>query len=202
MYRQDRAWADACTSQLISILTPWMAHLAEIVIAPVEQDNKQATDYTINPKGSTIAARIRRPDCSYRDLTIRSRRANGAETELSKLKKGYASRYFYAWTDKDFKIIAWMLLNLDIARDAGLLERAWPERANKDPKTKQPDGTYFISIPIRALYEAKCMIASHKIPTPAPPRLVPLTPADTVSFYPKKKPDMDVYTTLWEGAQA
>lgn len=202
MYRSDREWADACTSQIVSILTPWMPYLAEIDIAPAEQDNKQATDYIISPKGSTIAARVRRPDCRYRDLTIRSRRANGTETELAKLRKGYASRYFYAWTNDSFQIIAWMLIDLDKLRDAGLLEKPWRETANKDPRTKRPDGTYFISIPIEALYGAKCMIANHKTPAPSLPELVPLTPADTVRARARQRLNLDEYTTLWEEVTA
>lgn len=177
-YRNDRDWSDALIPQMTAILTPWMPYLAEIVIAPADQDNKEATDFIISLKGSTIAARIRRPDCKFRDLTIRSRRDNGMKTELAKIREGYASRYFYAWTDSNFTIIAWMLLDIDKARVAGLFDRRWPEIRNRDRETGLPDGTSFISIPVSALYQVKCVIASHKVRTPALPDTIPLTPAD------------------------
>lgn len=200
LYNIDRKWADACTSQIAEILRPWMSYLAEIVVAPAEQDNKQATDYCITFKDGTIAARVRRPDCKYRDFTIRSRRSNGHETELSKLKKGFASRYFYSWTDDDFTIIAWMLLDMDKVRNAGLLDRTWPEKENRDRKTKKPDGTYFISIPVRVLQSEGCMIAHHKIRVPALPEITPIIYDSKPASRARKSIDMSEYTTLWNEA--
>lgn len=162
IYQNDRYWSDTLIPQIKRILMPWLQYLASIEIAPSDQDNKEATDFVIGFQGSSIAARIRRPNCKFRDLTIRSHRDNGVETELAKIRKGYASRYFYAWTDEMFTITEWILVDLDKARDAGLFDMGWAETPNRD-------GTWFISIPIKALRDAKCLIATHRTVSPMSP---------------------------------
>jgi hypothetical protein len=169
MYKDDRAWGDAFTDQAFRILTPFIPQCVELTLAPQYKDNKEATDFEIALKGGTIAVRLRRPSYNFRDLTIRSRRANGARTELAKLQAGYAFRYFYGWTDERHNIREWILVDLDKVRQAGLLHRDWQEKPNKDGTT------FFIAIPSQALDQAGCLIAKQlKIQKPV--RQVPKKP--------------------------
>jgi hypothetical protein len=72
----------------------------EPLIAPREMDIKRNTDaLLVSVGGKNIAMRIRRPGYFRRyglDITIRSeRRITGAETELSKLRRGLGDWFFY-----------------------------------------------------------------------------------------------------------
>lgn len=162
MYQQDRTWGDSYTDQVKNILSPLMIYLAEILVAPAYKDNKCATDFTVRLKGSDIAVRIRRADQPYRDLTIRSRRANGTKTELAKVKEGHGSHYFYGWTDENNVIAEWIFVDLDKVRTTGLLSKPRKEITNKDKQTS------FISISIQELEEAGCLI-DKRINTPGSP---------------------------------
>jgi hypothetical protein len=130
-------------------------HLVIISIAPAsdEKDRSCATDVELHLTGGTVAVRVRRPDCNYRDLTLRAHRDNGMKTELAKIKEGHASRYFYGWTDYKRAIVEWILVDLDKVRETGLLEKPRPHKLNKDGTT------YFIGISIRELFDAGCLIA-------------------------------------------
>lgn len=157
MYRRDKAWEEAYQSQVISILTSLIAHLAVISIASDEKDRSYATDFEVKLSGGTIAVRLRRPGCKFRDLTIRARRDNGAKTELAKIKEGYAFRYLYGWTDEQGKIAEWILVDLDKVRQAGLLEKERRFIPNGD-------GTHFISIPAKELHTSGCLMSHHMKP--------------------------------------
>lgn len=150
-WQQDKRWEEGYHGQVLSILGVLTPHLAEIKVASAEKDRANATDFEVTLSGGTIAVRLRRPECKFRDLTIRALRDNGAKTELAKIKEGYAYRYFYGWTDQQRKIAEWILVNLDKVRETGLLEKPRQLRPNGD-------GTYFISIELRELYDAGCLI--------------------------------------------
>lgn len=153
MYQRDREMADSYTDQVLSILKLLVRHLVVLTVAPAEEDNKHATDFTVKLVGGAVAVRLRRPDCRFRDLTIRAQRDTGVKTELAKIKAGYASRYFYGWTDANRTIVEWILVDLDQVRAAGLLEK-------KRGLIPNGDGTHFISISIKELSESGCLIAS------------------------------------------
>lgn len=157
MYAHDRAWADSYESQAIAILRTLIAHLAVIEVASDEIDKKQATDFQIRLTGGTVAVRLRRSDPKWalRDMTIRSRRANGIKTELAKIKEGYAYRYLYGRVNDEGIISEWILVDLDKVRSTGLLDKPREEKSNKDGKT------YFITITIKELEDVGCLIASH-----------------------------------------
>lgn len=154
MYKSDRAWGDGFVAQVLTILKTLMAHLAVIEVASDEKDKSCATDFEVRLTGGTVAVRLRRPDCGFRDLTIRSHRDNGVKTELAKIREGHAFRYFYGWTNEQKEIAEWMLIDLDTARTVGLLSKERQARSNGD-------GTSFISIGIRELDEAGCILAYH-----------------------------------------
>jgi hypothetical protein len=144
--------------QVKATLKKLLPHLVELSIAPIEMDTKCATDFTVRLTGGDIAVRLRRPECQFRDLTIRALRDKGVKTELAKIKEGYGSRYFYGWVDSQDKIAEWILVDLNRLRKTSLLEK--PLIANKD-KDGKSDGTYFIAISLRELCNAKCLIAYH-----------------------------------------
>lgn len=151
MYQLDREWGDSYVSQVTRILTQLLPYLVEINTASIEMDTKCATDFTIKLKGGNIAVRLRRPDCTFRDLTIRALRDSGTKTELEKIKEGHGFRYFYGWIDENNRIAEWMLVDLDRVRKMGLLNKKREIKPNYD-------GTYFIYISIAELNEAGCLI--------------------------------------------
>ncbi len=164
-YERDRAWEGTYVSQVRSILLTLLPYCVEISTASVELDNTCATDFTLVLTGGAIAVRLRRPGCKFRELTIRAQRDNGAKTELAKIKEGHAFRYFYAWIDENGKLAEWILVDLDSVRSSGLLEKERRLIANKNQSGK-PDGTHFIGIPIRELYDADCLLAYNLINKP------------------------------------
>jgi hypothetical protein len=106
--------------------------LIKIDVADEHADMKQATDFIVNVKGGTVAVRIRRSIGSqYKDLTIRSRRPYGTETELQKIRKGFADYYLYIWTQEE-KVIDWWLVDINKIRSTGMLDKQRREIWNKD----------------------------------------------------------------------
>jgi hypothetical protein len=154
LYETDKKWEEAYHPQVLGILNQLIPHLAVISIASDEEDKKSATDFKVVLMGGTIAVRLRRHTCKFRDLTIRSRRDSGRKTELAKIKEGYAYRYFYGWLNRNNVLSEWILVDLDKVREKGLLDIPRKEHPNYD-------GTYFIDIKIKELSDAGCLIASH-----------------------------------------
>lgn len=196
-YSVDRLWSDDYIPQLQSILKPLLPYCVEISVAPVAMDNKEATDLLIN---STIACRLRKPDCEYRDFTLRVHRDKSQyETELAKIKKGYASRYLYGWTDRNHNIIHWIFVDLDKLRASGLLDKERRYIPNGD-------GTYFIAIKVKEeLHKAGCIIATHRTNL----KVISIIPDkcewNTLSFVPRRhssKKNCDQYNgSLWQPIQ-
>jgi hypothetical protein len=105
--------------------------------------------------GSDVASRVRRPCQGYRDLTVRSRRESGHRTELDKLRDGHCDWYFYGWAE-DGLIDEWMIVDMNKVRAEGLLDKERYEISNKD-------GTYFVAVSARELFDCGC-IAAHELP--------------------------------------
>ena len=137
---EDKRWADSKEQSIRRILEGNAMHMIDIRIADDEADMKRATDLVVTVAEGDIACRLRRSNCRYRDWTIRSKRANGAETELSKLRKGFARWYLYGWEGPSGNIDEWMLIDLDKVRADGLLDKPRQDQLNKDGTT------YFVSI--------------------------------------------------------
>ncbi len=149
MYEDRRAWADKNESQVLCILNTLLPHLAILSIATDETDKKYATDIEVKLVGGTIAVRLRKPDCKYRELTLRT---SALKSELDKIKEGYAFRYFYGWVDENGVIAEWILVDLDKLRSSGLLAMFRRPILNGD-------GTHFIPFTIRELDDVGCIIA-------------------------------------------
>lgn len=119
-------------------------------VANPEQDMKQATDFIVVIEGGEIAVRIRRDNCRFRDLTIRSKRLE-SKTEIDKIKEGWARYYLYCWTDINKNISEWIFVDLNKIRELNLLD-------NRD-NIPNGDGTYFIAIPFDELNNKECIIS-------------------------------------------
>jgi len=152
-YTANRQWADAFTPQIIALIKDNLRQIARVVIASQDDDRHKATDMVVRIDSGDIAVRIRRPDCRYRDLTLRAYVASGYPTELEKIRTGFGRWYLYAWADSTGQLAEWMLIDLDKVRDTGLL-------ADRQ-LTYNPGGqTGFVSIGLAELCEHDCIIAS------------------------------------------
>lgn len=166
-WQADKKWADDFVPAMQVVLAENAGRFVtwELVDASAEDDLKKCTDYLFRADTARIAARVRKPEyLHFRDVTIRSCRDTGTVTELAKLREGLGKFYLYAQTSRESyerkKLAKWVLYDLDIARAAGVLEKDWPEKPNRD-KDGRPDGTWFIMIPIDALSSAGAIVASH-----------------------------------------
>jgi hypothetical protein len=149
---RDWKWADSYLPAIHDILKENAAYLIDFEIAHVEADIKEATDMVICLKNdAAIAVRMRRSHYKYRDLTIRSWRESGTETELQKIKRGFVDFYLYGWTDEKFGILDWMLIDVESLRQSGWLETK-PMIPNRDNKTG------FIAISYQELRDTHCII--------------------------------------------
>lgn len=95
---------------------------ALLVPTPLKQDRVEATDLIVlNAERCRIAVRLRTStyfDRYPNDLTIRSRRPNGSETELVKILSGWGDYFFYGFADYDqAKIIAYRIIDLRAFRN-------------------------------------------------------------------------------------
>lgn len=144
LYDIDRRWSDRFIPEIQQKVGPML-----LVASPFEIDAKEASDLIVlKARDMRIAARVRRPGYAekYRyQFTVRSRRNNGAKTEMRKLIEGFADWMFYGHSDAEEKRLAeWMLIDLNVWR-SHLLERSYSsgwnclvadEKPNKDKETK------------------------------------------------------------------
>ena len=145
--RRDWTRADAYFPAIERILKSIAGHFLAIEAADPDADVRRATDYVLKIEGSDMAVRVRGPGygARYRDWTIRAGRASGAETELSKLRRGCGRWYLYGWGDGRADLIDWVLIDLDAVRASGILDMDWRAIRNRDGVTE------FIAIPIYQL---------------------------------------------------
>jgi hypothetical protein len=134
-YTDDRNWADQYYLAIEKTIKKVADKIITFSIAPEQEDNTQATDYIITVEKGTIACRVRRPNCGYRDFTIRSNRKNGVKTEFAKIKEGFGRWYLYAWAKDSNSFSEWWLLDLNALRASPLLNSERPETPNKDGLT-------------------------------------------------------------------
>lgn len=89
-------------------------HFVDLQEATIEEDMTEGFDFSLQYNQRKIAVRIRKPECTYRDFTVRYR------TEFDKIKSGKGNMYLYAWTNKvgdQEKIDQYMLIDLDHLRN-------------------------------------------------------------------------------------
>ena len=140
-WQRDKAWADGYLSQIEAVVRSIAGKIVEFRPGTDQEDQKEATDYVVHVASGTIACRIRR-NCRYRDLTIRSSRPSGAQTELAKIREGWGRWYLYMWV-RDGKVEEWIFVDLDKLRQGGLLD-------GKE-RRRNPDGVTFLPIHVSKL---------------------------------------------------
>lgn len=129
--------------------------------ASAKDDTENGFDFVFTMGNFTVPVRIRKPDCRYRDFTIRTRSRGGGRTEIQKLMDGAGDVYFYAWTafiNNAEAIVDWVLIDLHVFRSSYLM-------TDQFLKTKREmlniDGTKFISFGIKELEEVNCIICKQ-----------------------------------------
>jgi hypothetical protein len=111
-YLTDRQWSDRYIPELTHIAAPLL-----ITPAPDVEDMLHNTDLIVlGANGLQVACRVRRhqylKDYPY-DITIRSGRASGAETELTKIIRGFGQYLVYAFATEDgSQLCAWRIIDL------------------------------------------------------------------------------------------
>lgn len=157
--RNDWDFADMYLPAAFNVLRENASFLVSFEVAPSSIDLKEMGDIVLSSNMGYVAFRVRRPNVDYRDLTIRARRGTGAETEISKIRKGLGRWYLYAWSDGKHpngnrKFKDWILVDLDEFRNSGL---AFEDREEKP----NGDGTWFFAYPDIELELSNCLVARH-----------------------------------------
>ena len=193
-YDRDRKWSDKMTPQVIKIVGPML-----LKQAPIELDNQQATDLIVLlARDIRIAARIRTYGYFKSfpfDFTIRAMRESGAETELSKIMKGFGDWFFYGHADKEDIIWRWHLISLDAFRAA--------MRSPSPPGGKQMnnyDGTHFMAFDLRTFPPQPPILIATTLTTAD---LVPSKPVTPIEISPRTKRDRQWFLDhlMWLDAQ-
>ena len=147
---RDWAWADGHLGEITRCLRSVAGEILNIHQATDKQDLYEATDYVVViGGGGLVAVRVRDANKPWRDFTIRASRPSGVITELEKLRTGYGRWYLYAWA-RGGVFEEWLLVDLDVLRSSGLLDR--PERR------RNRDGTQFLPLDIPAITTAGALI--------------------------------------------
>jgi len=151
-WTRDKTWADRYVPAIREVIDKVASKIVNIQVATAQEDAENATDYIITLETGTIACRIRRPNCNFRDLTLRAWRSSGAKTELEKIKEGHGKYYLYAWAKDADTFADWIFVDLDKFRESKLPFR-------NRTLIKNPDGTTgFINFKIPELLYWNCII--------------------------------------------
>lgn len=167
-YSKDRAWSDRYIPAIKRIVGPLLLDETSFAI-----DTKQASDLMVfTARDMRIAARVRRPGFAERypfEFTIRARRDNGVETELSKIVNGWADWMFYGHAGDDGRIVRWWVIDLDAFRASLIRARGSIIMGNKD----NGDGTYFKWFDLRSFpsHPSITVAGSHPLPHLSPGRV-------------------------------
>lgn len=152
LYEDYRKQADKHIPEMMKILRENAIYFMDIEIADDYKDAKESTDLIVSVKGGAdVAVRTRFASCQFRDFTIRSRSFCGGETEIHKLRKGFAKWYLYAW-ELNNGLYEWILVDLDKVRQSNLLVCNSAEMQNADGKTR------FVAIPLKKLWDAGAIV--------------------------------------------
>lgn len=155
-FKRNWTWQQACQKEVVRVLRENAIYMLRVRIATFHEDTKQGTDMVAEVEGGKIAIRLRRPDCGWREFTLRSFN-RGNLTELDKLKSGRSDLawYLYGWMDDDGRLAEWVLVDMARLVESGLLNRTWREIPNKDGSTK------FITIQLPVLRNARLIVAER-----------------------------------------
>jgi hypothetical protein len=149
---QNWNWQLQYLNDVKKILKSQAMFIVNIEVAPPTKDLERCTDIRMKVESGDVAVRIRRGNCKFRDVTIRSYNKNYV-TELDKIKRGYGSYYLYCWTANNC-ISEWILIDLSILRNSGLLSKKKQTIMNTDGKTG------FVVFTIVELEKSKAVVSS------------------------------------------
>jgi hypothetical protein len=152
---RDWTWANGYLGEVERVLKGLAHQIITISVATEKEDTKYATDYRIIVEAGSVACRVRRPGCHYRDLTIRHSRPSGVDTEEQKILAGHCKWYLYAWALDNKRFAEWIFVDLDQIRESNVICDA--------PIRRTPQGQQFRTISIDTLSNNGCLI-EHKVP--------------------------------------
>lgn len=148
-YNTDRRWSNRFIPELRHIVADLV-----ITVAPEIEDMLHNTDLIVlKAEGQRIACRVRRHRYLTRfpfDITIRSERASGAETELAKIMKGFGDYMLYAFASEDeTHLCAWRIIDLAKFR-LWFRHRAEANRGMPGKEQRNGDGaSQFLAFDVR-----------------------------------------------------
>lgn len=152
LFEKNWDFSESHLSDIGKVLQLNFDKIVKIEVAGREDDLKKSTDLKIKVHSGDVAVRIRR-NIPWRELTIRAY-CHGYKTEIDKLKEGYADWYLYLWTDASDKICDWILVDIHLMRQFGLLDKDKAIKMNYD-------GTGWVAFTQDELNEANAIIAKH-----------------------------------------
>lgn len=152
----DKAWADEFVPDAARVIRKVAPLVISVEVATDYADQHEATDLVLRVDGGAWCFRVRKPECRWRDLTIRTSRPSGALTEWAKIQGGFGDYYLYGWTDTATaagrSLADWIVVDLDKFREH-------PIRLVGKP-AKNPDGVTFLAWPKSDLARAGVLTAS------------------------------------------
>lgn len=168
-YLTDRQFADQFVSQQQWILGKYLLPSVFYAVAPPEPDQKRATDFVCAFADPVrVLARVRSAVDYARygnQITIRSHRDNGTETELSKVIKGYGSHLLYGFDDsaQPGRLRAFVLADLAVFRAWYAALTPFDSATLAYPKDiPNGDGTWFRAFRLSELPEG-FVLGRHKM---------------------------------------
>ena len=139
-FKEDYAWQEKYLNAIKCIVGPLL-----LEPAPLEVDMAEATDMLIlRAKDMRIGCRVRRADYVgfKHQFTLRSKRDNGATTELAKVIDGWGDWLFYGFAeDNNLPALSyWHVIDLHAWR-AHMIRDKRPIKRGEMPNG---DGTHFM----------------------------------------------------------
>ncbi len=149
MFSKERMEVAAILNDQVAEILEWHKYeMVNLRFATFEEDCS-GFDVKVELEHEYIAVRVRTPECTYRDLTIRATSGAG-DSEDQKIIKGVVDLYLYCWTSSPTKISEYVLV--DMKKD-GIVKTV------RDSKTIQnKDGSASRSIPISELKDIDAII--------------------------------------------
>lgn len=153
-WKLEKAWADGHIKAINEVVRSVAAKIITITPSSFQRDTEEAIDYDIQISSGTMACRIRRAaTCSYRDLTMTTRRPSGARAEVDKGLAGKVRWYLYAWAEAG-GFIDWMFVDLAVVRSKSLIQQAIEDGR----EVQLQDGNRFAYIRFRDLAKADALV--------------------------------------------
>lgn len=129
-------------------------YITGVKISTLIEDTQYGYDFSVETinKG-TIAVRLRKESCIFREFTLRSKVPSGHLTEFDKIKNNNVNFYLYGWV-KGNKINQYVFIDVKKLRDDGFFNLLHNHIPNND-------GTSFHSIKLSVIYDY--IIHKHNI---------------------------------------